>query len=58
MLLWILIFLFCVCSGMQYVSMIASTSSTDNIHNWIVSSVSDVDDSPFERVELPVIYLF
>ena len=42
---------------MQYVNLIASTSATEDILNWHVSSVSLVDDSPFERVRLPVLFV-
>ena len=56
MVTWSIVFLFCVCDAMQYVNIIAPTFSTDDIMTWHVSSVSNVDDSPFERVELPVMY--
>ena len=55
MVIWSIVFLFCVCSGMQYINIIAPTFSTDDIKTW---HVSNVDDSPFERVELPVMYWF
>lgn len=42
------------CYGMQYISIISPANPTEDIQNWIVSNTTFTDDSPFQRVDLPV----
>ena len=52
---WICVFLLVhTVFGMQYINLLSETYPTDDIQNWIVSNTTYVDDSPFERVDLPV----
>lgn len=52
---WMCVFLLAhTVFGMQYINLLSETDPTDDIQNWIVSNTTYVDDSPFERVDLPV----
>lgn len=52
-LLWV--FFLSLSSCMQYVPLLREWENTDmNITNWMISSATYTDDSPFDAVELPV----